>query len=626
MGGTAFARWARQATRVDVVIDEKEAKEQFGESKAKRIHAAALRRYKSVESALSETRDKAEECIRFAMLGEQWDEAVRRNREDDDKPCLTINKLPAFLHQITNEARKSKPSIKVSPVDNGADVETAEVIASIIRHIEKASQADIAYDTAIASAATNGFGFFRLGMEYAHPDSFDVEARILAVDDPLRVFWDVDSDRYDAADWSYCFFIENIEKGEFSRRYKRMEPVSFGCDTDDDWGDSDGFPVVRVAEYWRKEMKTRKLLRVSAMGSMLTIREDEFEAKMKGGEVDPGLFEVVAERDSEYGEVKRYILSGADVLEEDAWPGSMIPVCPVWGDRISVGGKKHYIGFVHNLMDAQRHFNYQRSTTAELVTLAPKTPFLVPYGSILPQDKHKWEQANIRNYAYLEYDADMPMPQRQPFAGSPSGNIQEAMMAADDLKSISGIHDASLGREGNETSGRAIMARQRQGDTSNFHFVDNRNRAIAYAGRCLVEIIPTLYSQREAIRIVGADDAEKVINLRSDTKLNDDGEPAIYDLSTGVYDVSVTPGPATGTAREQANEMMLQVMERIPGAAQYMADIFFENMDVPGADKLAERARQVQAALMGPAVAGPQGAPQQGNPVGAPIPQQPMAS
>lgn len=68
---------------------------------------------------------------RFARLGEQWPASVRRQREIDGRPCLTINRLPSFIRQVTNDARQNRPSIKVHPVGEDASEETAEVLAPI---------------------------------------------------------------------------------------------------------------------------------------------------------------------------------------------------------------------------------------------------------------------------------------------------------------------------------------------------------------------------------------------------------------------------------------------------------------------------------------------------------------
>jgi hypothetical protein len=94
--------------------------------------------------AEAENRRDALDDLRFARLGEQWPEKIRRERDLDGRPTLTINRLPAFIRQVVNDARQNKPGMVVHPVDDGADPETAEVLNGLIRHIERSSDAEVA--------------------------------------------------------------------------------------------------------------------------------------------------------------------------------------------------------------------------------------------------------------------------------------------------------------------------------------------------------------------------------------------------------------------------------------------------------------------------------------------------
>ncbi len=78
-----------------------------------------------------------------------------------------------------------------------------------------------------------------------------------------------------------------------------------------------------------------------------------------------------------------------------------------------------------------------------------------------------------------------------------------------------GLHDASLGARSNETSGRAIMMRQREGDVSTFHFQDNLNRAIRHGGRILVDLIPKVYATPRVVRVLGADKSSRLVHVES---------------------------------------------------------------------------------------------------------------
>jgi hypothetical protein len=579
-------------------------------------------------------RENAESDIRFARLSEQWPDEVRKLRMEEGRPCLTINRLPTLIRQVVNDSRQAKPGIKVAPVDNGADEDTAEVISGLIRSIERNGDgAEVAYDTAIDHAVSGGFGFFRIGIDYVSPDSFSMEARIERVPNQLMVHWDVNSTKYDASDWGYSFVSDWLTEDEFKHRYPKAKPVDFQGDTRGDVADWIDGEQIRIAEYWKREEKTRPIY---LLNNGRTIRHDVVIAEGRkldlGGQVSDDEIlmlyqqmmgvEIIKEREATFFDVTRRMISGAEVLSEDPWPGSMIPICPVWGEEVFADGRRHFRSMIRDAKDPQTMFNFWRSASTELVALAPRAPWVGPQGFVPKGHEEKWQSANTRSHAFLEYDPTAGnMPQRQPFAGVPAGVVQEALNAADDIKSVTGMYDASIGARSNETSGKAIFARQRESDNANFHFIDNLNRAIRYAGRCLLEIIPAVYSERETIRILGEDQREKVIKLTQEDgggQLNPEtGERELFNLAIGDYDVDVTAGPSYATQREETREFLTEFVRAAPSLLPIVGDVLLDHFDFQGSDVIAERLRALNQAQQAPQGA-PQGPGQPGQAPGGP--------
>ena len=583
------------------------------ENKENNIVKEARELYDESQTGSFYNREESEEDIRFARLGQQWPDSVKRQREAEGRPVLTINKLPAFVRQVVNDARQNRPAIKVSPVDNGSDPDTADVINGLIRSIERRSRADVAYSTALDHAVSGGFGFCRIVSDYVSDRSFDMEPRIERIPNPLMVHWDVDSLAFDASDWEYAFVADYIRHREFQDRYPGKNVVDFEGDRRiwmEQFEDSD---KVLVAEYWRKELTKSKIYLLSD-GNVLTKKELNKAAKdlidqvggssegLSGDELITEYLEIMRqiqgpnftienERDTEINKVTRRVISGVDVLEEDQWHGQTIPICPVWGEEVMIDGRRHFRSMVRDVKDSQMNFNFWRSASTELVALAPRAPWVGPTGFVPPHMEEDWKTANTRSHSHLEYDGPVA-PQRQPFAGVPAGALTEAANSVDDIKSVIGIYDASLGAQSNEVSGRAILARQRESDVSNFHFVDNLSRAIQYAGRCLVDIIPYVYSSQSAVRILGEDQGEKVVKLSQGERRDESGEK-MFNLTVGTYDVTVASGPSYSTQRQESREILIEIMRSTPDAAPYMFDMVLELLDFQGADKAAKRARMM---------------------------------
>lgn len=551
----------------------------------KDILADAREAFDQAVEAESDNREGFIDDIRFARLEEQWPDKVKEDRQRKGKPCLTLSKMNSFIRQVVNDARQNKPSIKVHPQDSNADPETAEIIDGLIRNIEYTSSADVAYDTAIENAVSGGFGYFRVGLDHSHDDSFDMDITINRVPDPLTIYGDPMSTAADSSDWNSAFVVEYKPTEKFEQQYKGAEKVNW----EQDYGPL-GEPwfrdsAVMIAEWWTREEVTREILLMSD-GSVLDearLKECQDYLMLQG-------ITVIKSRPAKTFKVTQRIMTGAEVLEENSWPGKLIPIVPVYGDEVWVDGKRYLRSLIRSAKDAQRNFNFWRTTTTEMVAKAPKVPYIGKKGAF-KTDAQKWQTANTEDHPYIEYDGEL-MPQRQPFASVPAGALQEALNASDDMKAIMGIYDASLGARSNETSGRAIRERKMEGDVSTFHFMDNRNRAIAHLGRVIIDLIPHVYPKDRVIRVLGQDGTPSQVPLGKPVPVtNENGEQIgtrIYDLGLGKYDLTVKAGPSYTTRREEAAEEMTNLIRAFPQAAAVVGPHLAKNLDWPGADEIAK--------------------------------------
>jgi hypothetical protein len=509
--------------------------------------------------------------------------------------------MPSFIRQVVNDSRINSPQIKVKPVDDEADTETAEIMGGLIRNIEYSSQADVAYDTALDSSATCGMGFWRVSTEYCDEQSFAQDIRINRITNPLSVVFDAYSESIDGSDWNHAAVIDVITEDEYKRRYKSKKSEKIGSFAElvtDGMLNSDDDDLVRIAEFWHAEDVPQKLLMLSD-GSVLT--EDEYlkphpeiGIPLKDILADFGIT-VARERKSSKRVITQYIC-GSEIIETNEWAGKYIPIVPVFGDEVFFEGKRYLKSLIRDGKDAQQNFNYWRSAATEAVALGPKTPFIGPVGAF-DTDADKWATANVKNHPHIGYDGAVP-PQRQPFVGVPAGMLQEAMNASDDMKTIIGLQDASLGIKSNETSGKAIMARQREGDVSTFHFIDNLAKSIAHTGRILVDLIPKIYDTERVIRVIGVDGETQNVKLKQPTEHK--GVERIFDLGMGKYDVAVDTGPSFTTQREEAAQQMVELIRSYPQAAPLIGDLLVKSLGWPDADEIGKRLKamlppQIQA-------------------------------
>lgn len=527
--------------------------------------------------------------------GEQWDYQLRQNRANAGLPVLTANALPSFLRQITNEARQNTPAIQIDPKDDTATKETAEVLSDLIRGIEQHSNADAAYDVAGWYAAAIGLGFIRVISEYEDDDSFQQKLVIKQVEDPETVLMDPNHKRSDGTDSEWCFVVSTITKDAYQRQFgntklaKQVEEHGWTTGTSrSNWIRDD---EVVIAEYFYKDYEYATLYKVYNNATQTTIISEEKPDKAL---VECGALEILDSRQIQKPIIRWAKLNDIEILEETTWPGTIIPVIAVKGDESWISGKRKLKGAVSDAKDSQKALNYFFSLQAELVSLAPKAPFI---GEIrqFANFEQLWRDANIAPSAYLPYNAVsqdgtlLPPPQRT----SNSPDIQAAMsmcgQARDNMKAIFGIYDASLGNNGNETSGKAILARQTQTHTSVYHYYDNLVKAIQAVGNILVETIPTFYADEREVQLIRRNGQAAVAVINGDPNNVDNGRA--HDLTTGKYGVVVETGPSYATRRQDSVEHMITMGEVYPNAMPLIADIIAAESDWPGAKQIADRLR-----------------------------------
>jgi hypothetical protein len=567
------------------------------------------------------------------LAGNQWPDGVKQQREDEGRPMLTINRLPQFVRQVTNDIRQADIGIKVAPSDgavanaeqvtdpkadqrgmeqagmghNGGPemqqqpkqsskkhLTMAEVYNGLIREIQYRSSAAHAYATAAEHQTSCGIGHFRILTKYVSDDAFDQEIVIEPVMRPLSVYWDPAAVKIDRADAQWCIVTDVVPRASFKSSYPKAAEVDVENFDEQPsglyWSSSD---TVRIAEYWCRKPVKRTIAR---------LKDGEVIELEKG--IDPKTLPIVDTREVDSYVVEQYIVSGSEILEGPTeWAGKFIPIIPVIGSEIPLEDKTMRYGLIRFARDPQQLYNYARTSAAESMGQAPKSPYLVT-PTMIKAFKGIWDNANKALTPYLPFTPDPEQPggpSRLAPPDVPMAYVQEAAVADGDIKATVGMYDPQLGQKSNENSGKAILARERQGDTGTFHYSDNLRRSLEHAGRILLEIIPKIYDNDRVIRILGEDDAEMYLPINRAAGYDENGEPIyINDITVGRYDCRVKIGPSYATKRMESADSMMQFMQAVPASGQFIGDLVAKNMDWPGSEAIAERLkRAVPAEILG---------------------------
>ena len=551
-------------------------------------HSEILELFDEDWKADEENRDASYDDLRF-LAGDQWDAQARAEREAARRPMVTINRVGQFVRQVTGDMRLNPTSINVLPVDDESDIEKAEIFEGLIRQIEYSSNATQAYAHAFECSAGIGIGHYRSNTRFAQDSVSDQEIFIERIANPLAVIWDSAAVQIDRSDAEHCFVTELMPRRVFKKKFPKASETDFPHFDQGStlfWRTDDS---IRVAEFWHKEPYERTLA-LMLDGSTVDITDVR--------KADRKFLPIMQERTFTDYRVKQYLLSGSEILSgPNDWAGKYIPIIPAIGTEIPLDETIVRHGLIRWLKDPQRMYNYYRSSQAELIGQQPRAPYLLT-PEMVKGYEGIWNTANTNPRPWLPYNPDPKAPQGRPVREQPPQASpalwQEAQLANEDMKGTTGIYDASLGAKSNETSGRAILARQREGDVGSFHYFDNFKAAIKRAGDILVDLIPRIYDAPRTVRIIGKEEAEPEY-----TQVNQPAfdpvemvETVLNDLSVGKFDVRVTAGPSFSTQREEARESMIAATQANPALWQVAGDLIVAAMDWPGAKEIAERLKR----------------------------------
>lgn len=555
-----------------------------------------VKRFNRCEAAEQENRSNAVDDLKFKS-GDQWPDGIKAQRSAEKRPCLTINKVKTFVHQITNDQRQNRPAINVSPVGDKADPETAKMLKGLIRQIERQSNADVAYDTGFDNAVSGGWGYWRVLTDYESENSFDQVIKIGQLRNQFRVYADPDHEEPDASDMQWCFISDMIPRETFKEEWPEADEIAWGEGTlGDEYKSWSTQTHIRIAEYFYFETETKTLVGLST-GQVGFDDQPEIKAL-----IDLKV-EVTSEREVQSKKIKWCKLTAHEILEESEWLGKWIPIVKVVGDVVDVEGKVQYAGLVRDMKDPQRMYNYWRTHQTELIALQPKAPFIMEEGQAEGHEQ-RWKEANTKSLPYLLYKGTSisgkpaPPPQRQPMPSIPLGVTQATIDSAQDMQAVSGVRfDATLNERMHDESGKALRELKRVGDLGNFHYVDNLSRSLRHTGRILIDLIPKVYDSRRVLTILREDDSEQTAII--DPSLQQPYQKAqspdgkvqrLYNPKLGEYEVAVTIGPSYATKRQEASDGMIDFLKILgPNLAPMAADLIAKNQDWPGADELAAR-------------------------------------
>lgn len=556
------------------------------------IFQECAERLRIAQQAEGENRTKAILALEFED-GQQWPDDLYNLRKVSKRPTLTINHTRTFVRRVVNNMRQQRPRIKVHPVGDGADVEKAQKIGGLIRHIENRSDGAIAYDIAGESAVKMGWGYFRILTEWVSETSQEQEVRLLPIRNPFTVYMDPAATGA-GEDQDWCIITEKMKRSEFERKFPKEEQTEWreggAGDQGADWETKE---EIRLAEYFR-------ITKIKDVAVRLIDGRDVFKSQMRPGDIIAKRLDGKDfARPTFRRQVEWFRLNGTTVVEHVQLPGKWIPVVRCEGNTLDLNGQVRRKGMIEDMMDTARMYNYWRTCETEMIALAPRAPWI---GTANQFSGHpEWNNANQVPHSKLIYNPDfieqpdgtktpLPPPTRVDTVQIPAGFVNAAESAAKDLMALAGMpHEPGVDKPGEVVSGKALRERQALSDIGHFQYYDNQTRAIAHGGRIMLEYIQAYYSTQRMQRILREDGTPETIELNAPDPTT---QQIKYDMTVGRFDVVMDTGPGYETKRQEGAEQLIDLLKIAPVAeivAKNGADLLFRSIDGPYTEQLADR-------------------------------------
>lgn len=563
----------------------------------------AMERFKLSAAASGRWRREALEDFEF-YAGEQWPQDIKTQRDRDRRPCLTINRLKPAKRIITNEYRQQRPAIQVNPEGDGATVETAQDMQGIVRHIEVGSDSEVGLDITFDNMVIGGKGWVELDTRYKKGSKRkQQEIRIRGAKNPFVHYEDPTAEEFDYSDAEWHFKVHDFTRAEFKAKWPDAEAASLEDfssigDNAKEWLSKD---MVRVGEYWYLETPKSKAAEDRA--------EDERDDETDDEPDDEGLpdREIDEDDDDAVPVCRKALITAVDILEDKETVWDSIPNVPMVGEDLDINGKSYIAGMVRDAKDPQRQFNYWESKCTEAIALAPMAPYK-GYAEVIEDHEEEWKNANRNADAVLVGNAVvvegqlLPLPTRESPDVDITGLAAMRQSSAANIEAVTGLNDATLGRMRPDESGKAVLARQKQGDITNLNYSDNAARCLRRVGRLLLPAIPKVYDLAQIMRIINPDGTHThaITYAGADQKAaalamakKNPAIKKIFDLSLGNYDCTISVGPSYQTKRQEAVASIMALIQAAPNVISIVGDLLVGNMDWNNAPEIAKRLKKM---------------------------------
>jgi hypothetical protein len=551
---------------------------------------------------------QAENRVQMAMDEDFYDHIQFTEEEleilaDRGQSPMVFNMIHTSVNWVLGSQRRSTMDYRILS-RNERGVKSAERKTQLLKHVSDGSHFEAETAAAFQSAVKAGVGW----LEAAQGDDDDTSNVIMRNENWRSMLYDSTAVRYDLEDARYQMRVKWLDVdtavGLWSHRAGMIDRAAnqsgYGQFVTDDLGD-DAMDFQEIEHFHSysggsrsNSVTNRDRVRVVECWFKKMVPD---AAVMKGGQFNGELFDPYSVGHvQEFNEGMAFLSTrprqvihcalmtdtGLLDVRRSPYRHNRFPFTPVWGYRRARDGMPY--GLIRGLRDIQRDLNRR---AAKALHHLSTTRVLVSEGSVNDIEELRNEAA--RPDAVIVYKEGKPAPSIEADRDIAAAHVEMMSRDAQMIQQVSGVTDENLGRKTNATSGKAILARQDQGQLATSLFFDNLRLSRSIHGEKSLVLIEQYYTEEEQFRITDSRGEADFVSIN-----NGDPENSIAEFKA---DFVISEEDWRATARQAQAEQLLDLAGKLSATAPQMVvgimDLIVEALDVPKRDELVKRIRQV---------------------------------
>lgn len=564
---------------------------------AQAMHRSLMATYRYELDRQAENRaDQAMDEDMFDHI--QWTDAEVAALQDRGQTPIVFNLIQTTLNWVMGSQRRSPMDYKVLPRrKEGSDA--AQRKDELLRHLRDENNVEQQVALAFADAVKVGVGWLETG----EGDAADGPIVFDRHESWRNIIWDSRSQRPDLSDARYVCRSKWLDldvatalwpqRAAMIRLSTEQSMMGRGIsDAGDEHMDSieddtriSGF-VTSGGQHIRKRVRCIEMW----------FRKPGLVKVVQGGDFSRELFDpwseghvtdlmtgraTLVDRPREVVHVALMTERGLLDVRQSPYRHNRFPFTAIWGYRRGRDGMPY--GMIRGLRDIQRDLNKRASKALHHLSTVRVS---VQEGAV--DDIEELRNEAGRPDSVIVHRSGNPAPVITTDTAVAAEHINLMSMDAQMIQQVGGVTDENLGRRTNATSGKAIMARQDQGQLATSLFFDNLRFAQREHGEKKLVNIEQFYTDRQQFRI-------------TDSR----GNPQYIEINDGSFSNAISMFKADfvlgeeewrATSRQAQAEQLIDFMGQLAATAPQLVvgilDLVIEATDLPKRDEIVKRIRQ----------------------------------